>query len=407
MVSEGAWEKYISTLRQLNETAARKVLAKIEELEQMGLSEEELTKELIDYAYAVATTYGEGSAAAACEMYDALAEVQGANVPPAVPADPPSYRDVAKTVNGTRKFSQNPNVTADGISRLVKRTGADTTVNNAIRDGVEWAWIPHGDTCAFCLTLASRGWQKASKKALKNGHAEHIHAHCDCTYAIRFDSKMDVEGYDPNVLRDQYYAAEGNTPQERINSMRRADYAKNRERINAQKREAYAKKTNSLHATDTRSIMNVETGGQRNETPLTEKQIEECCTYAESLGMPREKMAYSDSYWTSYSPEFDLLLIGTDAYPGIGATSANGRLSYRSAIAHEIVGHREASFRGRTHFPKGDFRDEAQASIRAARFAPDLTNEDRYLLIKDALDRIHHQGYKLRDVKHLLDISER
>lgn len=241
----------------LNETAARKVLAKIEELERMGLSEGELTKELIDYAYAVAATYGEGSAAAACEMYDALAEIQGAKVPPAIPADPPSYRDVAKTVNGTRKFSQNPNVTADGISRLVKRTGVDTTVNNAIRDGAEWAWIPHGDTCAFCLMLASRGWQKASKKALKNGHAEHIHAHCDCTYAVRFDSKMEVEGYDPDALRDQYYAAEGNTPQERINSMRRANYAENRERIISQKREAYSLRKNarSVDNTSVRGIM--------------------------------------------------------------------------------------------------------------------------------------------------------
>ena len=115
------------------------------------------------------------------------------------------------------------------------RAGADTTLKNAIRDGAEWAWVPHGDTCPFCLTLASRGRQKASAKALKGGHAEHIHAHCNCEYAIRFGSNTTVAGYDPDKYREQYNAAGGN-----INAMRRAQYAENRDAINAQKRAAYA-----------------------------------------------------------------------------------------------------------------------------------------------------------------------
>ncbi len=34
------------------------------------------TDELIAYAYALATKYGEGSAALSCEMYDLIAELQ-------------------------------------------------------------------------------------------------------------------------------------------------------------------------------------------------------------------------------------------------------------------------------------------------------------------------------------------
>ena len=122
-----------------------------------------------------------------------------------------------------------------GVSRLVKRAGADTTLRNAVRDGAEFAWIPHGDSCPFCITLASNGWQKAGKKALKGGHAEHIHAHCDCEYAVRFHSGTTVAGYDPDKYYRQYREAGGD-----INAMRRIDYAANRERINAQKRAAYA-----------------------------------------------------------------------------------------------------------------------------------------------------------------------
>ena len=98
-----------------------------------------------------------------------------------------------------------------------------------------------GDTCAFCLTLASRGWQRQSKKA-RDRHASHIHANCDCEYCVRFDGKSTVQGYDPDALLEQYYAAEGNTPQEKINAIRRAHYAENAPTIRAQKRAAYARR---------------------------------------------------------------------------------------------------------------------------------------------------------------------
>lgn len=83
--------------------------------------------------------------------------------------------------------------------------------------------------------LASNGWQRASKKALKGDHAQHIHAHYDCEYVIRFDSSTTVAGYDPDKYLEQYYAYGGD-----INAMRRAQYAKNKDFINAQKRAAYA-----------------------------------------------------------------------------------------------------------------------------------------------------------------------
>lgn len=154
-------------------------------------------------------------------------------MPAAEPAATASYGEVARMVSATK--DQNPANLPNGVSRLVKRAGADTTLKNVIRDGAEWAWVPHGDTCPFCITLASNGWQKASKKLLKGGHAEHIHAKCDCEFAVRFRSDTTVAGYDPDKYYRQYREAGGD-----INKMRRIDYAANRERINAQKRAAYA-----------------------------------------------------------------------------------------------------------------------------------------------------------------------
>lgn len=217
---------------------------------------------LVEYAYGISTKYGEAAAALACEMYDAIAEASGAPAAPAIPAEVAEYGDVAKAVYGTRKTG-NPETVANSIGRLVKRTGADTTIKNAIRDGAEWAWIPNGDTCAFCLVLASRGWQQASGKTLKGDHAEHIHAHCDCSFQIRFDRNTEYEGYDPDKYLEMYDNAEGKTPEEKINAMRRAQYAKNKDSINKQKREAYEERKERLQ--DYRSDSIIKTGIKETE----------------------------------------------------------------------------------------------------------------------------------------------
>ena len=245
-ITSKSWNNYISILRRLSDRAAAEMLAKITEQSELcnsgAISLEEYRNTLIDYGYALATKYGEGAGAAACEMYDAISELQGANVPPAVPANTATIDETARAVVGTMK-TDNPGIVSQATGRLVKMVGIDTMMQNALRDGAEWAWIPAGDTCAFCLTLASRGWQKASKNAIKNGHAEHVHANCDCTYAVRFNDSLNVQGYDPDKYLDMYYDADGSTPQERINALRREFYAKNKETINAQKRSAYAKRT--------------------------------------------------------------------------------------------------------------------------------------------------------------------
>lgn len=226
-ITAKTWNEYITRLSRLNQKAGQLMRQYID---THGTGD---TDALITYAAALVTKYGEGSAELACQMYDALAEAANAGVPAAEPAEPADYSEVARMVNATK--NQNPANLPNGVSRLVKRAGADTTLKNAVRDGAEWAWVPHGDTCPFCITLASNGWQKASSKVLKGGHADHIHANCDCEFAIRFDHNTTVAGYDPEKYLAQYNAAGGD-----INKMRRVNYAANKERINAQKRAAYA-----------------------------------------------------------------------------------------------------------------------------------------------------------------------
>lgn len=235
-ISTNDWKAYINKLAKLNDTAAGAIQNYVQE---NGFGN---TDALIEYAYAVVQKYGTGSAALTAAMYDTVAEMSGKFYEPAEMAPNASYGEVAKTVNGVLKTSQNEEEMAGAVSRLVKRAGADTMLQNAKRDRAQFAWIPSGDTCAFCLTLASRGWQYVSKNSLKNGHAEHIHSNCNCTYAVRFSDDDGVDGYDPEVYREMYENAEGRTPNEKINSMRREAYARNKEEINEQKASAEEKR---------------------------------------------------------------------------------------------------------------------------------------------------------------------
>lgn len=235
-ISEKQWINFKDRLASISQKAADLMA---EFVEKNGGYENIPVQDIIEYANALTIKYGEAAGAWAATMYDAIAELSNANVEPAEIAETADYHDVAKAVQGAAKISQNPVVIGAAVGRLVKMAGQDTMVYNAIRDRAMVAWISFGDTCAYCLMLAAGGWKPASKDQLKDGHTKHIHGNCDCSYCVRFDKKTSIGGYNPNKYKKMYQNADGNTPNEKMNALRREFYADNKEEINAQKREAY------------------------------------------------------------------------------------------------------------------------------------------------------------------------
>jgi len=154
------------------------------------------------------------------------------------------------------------------------------------------------------------------------------------------------------------------------------------------------------------NVLKVNTGGRRNETSLSEKEITEVKNYAVSLGMPEGRIYYVDYDCTGYGCSFDLLRIGTDVYPSSDKQkNPNSNISMHGAIAHEIIGHRQAALYG--HTQENEVLEEAQASIRAAKFTPSLTPSERITLYRDAVTRLKNNGIKLKDVKQKLYIFKR
>ncbi len=221
LISQKILSQYAQTIRQLSDAASeqmRLLLSEFDHIEDLTYVERVA---VLQTAHALATSYGEGAAAESCRMYDDIAEMSGVYVAPAEMAETATFDEVAKSVNGTRKTG-NVDTCANSVGRLVKMTGCDTMLRNCIRDGAYTAWIPQGqETCAFCIMLAGRGWMKASKDMIKNGHAEHIHPNCDCIYAVSFDTSTRYEGYDPSAYKRIYDDAEGANWKEKLNDMRR------------------------------------------------------------------------------------------------------------------------------------------------------------------------------------------
>lgn len=236
VLSEKDWQKYVNKLAAINEYAARQMTAYIN---AHGIED---TQALIKYAFGLTSKYGAAATALTVTMYNRIAEIQKANVPAALPAALPTYEEVAATVNGTLKTTHNVDAIGSSVGRLVKQSSADTMLQNAVRDGAWFAWIPSGDGCAFCEMIASNGWKRAGKKSLNGTHAEHIHPNCRCEYAVRFNESLEVEGYDPDALYDKLDSMDGATWHDKVNALRREEYAKNKDEINEQKREAYAKR---------------------------------------------------------------------------------------------------------------------------------------------------------------------
>lgn len=238
-ISKRIWKNYIDGLSKVSDTAKQLIL---KYLDTHPIDTFEDREAFINYCYAVSTKYGEAAAEFACQMYDAEAAYEGVLLDPAEPSEPASLEEIAKVVNGTLKYALFAEVTASAIGRQVKLTGQDTTLKNAIRDKAYYAWIPMGDTCPFCLSIAAEGWQRATARALAGGHAEHIHGNCDCSYATKHSEETKYSAYDPSKYEKMYDNAEGSTEEEKLNSMRRKAYATNKERIKEQKRSAYEKR---------------------------------------------------------------------------------------------------------------------------------------------------------------------
>ena len=155
----------------------------------------------------VCSTATKGASILSAEMYNAIREFE---LGERMQATTDSGRDPRATEGAVRAFAEKlvkgeqeafVNLCLGRADYEVKVATARTALNNAKRDTRKprFARVPTGEeTCDFCLMLASRGFAYLSEAA-----ASHTHENCDCRVIPSWKS-MEVEGYDPDALYDQW-----------------------------------------------------------------------------------------------------------------------------------------------------------------------------------------------------------
>lgn len=161
----------------------------------------EYTISIVD---ALVATYGNAAATCAANFYDELAEKSGATLAAAAVADVDVFHYINKEVRyqATKLVAGDVAGFAEQAATCAKdqvaRRANQTMRTNAKRDGIKYARVPMGgETCSFCIMLASRGF--VYKSAESAGDGNHYHANCRCKVVPAF-KKMTVQGYNKDEL---------------------------------------------------------------------------------------------------------------------------------------------------------------------------------------------------------------
>jgi SPP1 gp7 family putative phage head morphogenesis protein len=122
---------------------------------------------------------------------------------------------------------------------------------------------------------------------------------------------------------------------------------------------------------------------------LSEKEIDGVKAEIKIISADTSLFRFNEGQQTGYSDRTKLIHVKGDIFPDIESSHPRDIMSVRAVLAHEYYGHYKFA---PSQFVSGDWRDEMRASYIAALKAPNLTDEDRANLIRDAYLRAEEAG---------------
>ena len=215
-VSKDVVQGYADTLSSMADDSAKATANRIIELfEDLGdaYTDEEWAKArdwLIDRGYEdIVVPYATASAQAGAAMvsYTTNGEASAELQIPTRDYFEQSVRYHARELFGGAGVEAFSNRVASAVSRSVRRAADRTAMAAKGNDGseVRFARVPRGETCGFCIMLASRGFVYLSMESageMPFGFND-FHDHCDCAVYASTDD-IDIEGYDPDAYLERY-----------------------------------------------------------------------------------------------------------------------------------------------------------------------------------------------------------
>lgn len=173
--------------------------------------------ELIAEATRIAEKFAFLGAELGAQWYDLCCELAGIDAEPAELSTPTSESLQIKA-EATVKNSQMPTIQQtlnyymqNVINESIRMTG-DANLWRDYERGLsagKWARVPVGDTCAWCLMLASQGAWYVSKESALGKESGHYHDGCNCI-AVYHADPIDIDGYGSKLgeYKSMYYKAE-------------------------------------------------------------------------------------------------------------------------------------------------------------------------------------------------------
>ena len=136
---------------------------------------------------------------------------------------------------------------------------------------------------------------------------------------------------------------------------------------------------------------------------LNENEIQQLKDDIHLIGADESIFSFNSEYvrGTCYRPQEDRIHVKGNVLSDYHSTHPRDLMSQRAVLAHEYYGHRPYRAQYLLEYEQLDlgndelllvlarreWADEFRASYMAAKYAPGLTQEDRYYLILDALER--------------------
>lgn len=194
---------------QLKESAVDEFMGELVE----GMSRDEV----IELASQIADKYRMLGSELGAQWYDLCSELAGYSLAPAE-LETPDYEGVRSRASNAaaradaagdyaRSFSE---WLTNEIMDSIRTTGDDNLWRDYRRGLVpgKWCRVPVGETCAWCMMLASQGaWYKSRESALRES-AGRYHSDCDCIAVFHADADS-ISGYTQlQEYKSAYYSAE-------------------------------------------------------------------------------------------------------------------------------------------------------------------------------------------------------
>lgn len=236
-------------------------------------------------------------------------------------------------------------------------------------DYEEYEFIVNSNCCPICAALDGKHFKVEDMMPGEN--APPMHPNCRCSIAAYEDSEEYEAWLD--------HLEKGGTTEEWENL----------------KEETVEKSSESstirLKDDKQRNMAN----GQRRSPfyILNDDEISALSKEAESIGIPLKCLSFNTGNQTGFIERTLIINIRGDVLPDTSSNKIRDLLSSKAVLAHEYYGHYMSH---PSAFRIGDWRDEFRASYNAAINTPNLTDEERRMLMLDAYDRAREAGVPVK-----------